>query len=83
MNDYDDEPPKGKGCMPAFITTVLLVIYGLLMFAPAIWKGVTFDPTLQESLKTFLTIGIGYYIGTSQSSKAKDETIATITKGTP
>ncbi len=80
----DDEPPiTSKGCMPAFITCVLLAMYALLMFAPAIWKGVTFDPTLQESLKTFLTIGIGFYIGTSQSSAKKDETIAAITKGTP
>jgi len=64
--------------MAAFITTVLLLMYALLMFAPAIWSGVTFDLTLQESLKTFLTIGIGYYIGTSQSSKAKDEAIAQV-----
>jgi len=69
--------------MAAFITTVLLFMYALLMFAPAIWKGVTFDLTLQESLKTFLTIGIGYYIGTSQASAKKDETIADLTKGTP
>jgi hypothetical protein len=68
--------------MAAFITTVLLLMYALLMFAPAIWQGVTFDLTLQESLKTFLTIGIGYYIGTSQASAKKDETIADLTKGT-
>jgi len=68
--------------MAAFITTVLLMMYALLMFAPAIWSGVTFDLTLQESLKTFLTIGIGYYIGTSQASAKKDETIADLTKGT-
>jgi hypothetical protein len=66
--------------MAAFITTVLLLMYALLMFAPAIWSGVTFDLTLQESLKTFLTIGIGYYIGTSQASAKKDETIADLTK---
>jgi hypothetical protein len=76
-----DDEPTAKGCMPAFITIVLLAMYALLMFAPAIWKGATFDPTLQESLKTFLTIGIGYYIGTSQSSAKKDETIASISKG--
>lgn len=77
----DDQPLPTKGCMPAFITVVLLGMYGTLMFAPAIWKGVTFDLTLQESLKTFLTIGIGYYIGTSQSSAKKDETIASLNQG--
>lgn len=78
-----DDTISKRGCMPAFITCILLGMYALLMFAPAIWKGVVFDPTLQESLKTFLTIGIGYYIGTSQSSAKKDDTIASITKGTP
>ena len=64
--------------MAAFMSGVLLLLYSIVLLAPAFKPGITFDATLQESLKTFLTIAIGYYIGTSQSSKAKDDTITAL-----
>ena len=64
--------------MAGFISVILLMLYSIVLLAPAFKPGITFDATLQESLKTFLTIAIGYYIGTSQSSKAKDDTITVL-----
>jgi len=64
--------------MAAFISAILLLLYSIVLLAPAFKSDIKFDATLQESLKTFLTIAIGYYIGTSQSSKAKDDTITAL-----
>lgn len=64
--------------MAAFISIVLLLLYSVVLLAPAFKSGVSFDATLQESLKTFLTIAIGYYIGTSQSSAKKDDAITAL-----
>lgn len=64
--------------MAAFISAVLLLLYCVVLLAPAFRPGITFDATLQESLKTFLTIAVSYYIGTSQSSAKKDDTITAL-----
>ena len=81
MNDYDDDP-KGKGnCMPSVITLILIAYFGVALFGPAF--GLKVEPNMGQTLMNLVIAVVSYFVGTTQQSAKKDETIATITKGTP
>lgn len=63
--------------MAAVIALVLLALFGAVLLTPMIWpeKHVEFDPALVQTLLTLTVIAVGYYLGTSSNSQAKDDTI--------
>lgn len=64
--------------MAAIITLGLLALYGLVLLTPMLFpgKGIEFDPALVQTLLTLVVVAVTYYIGTSNASQTKDETIA-------
>jgi glucose dehydrogenase len=62
--------------MAATIALVLLGLFGVVLLTPMMLHGITFDPALVQTLLTLTVIAVGFYLGTSNSSQAKDETIA-------
>ena len=69
--------------MPAFIATVLLAYFGFALFGPAFFPSLKVETNLIQTLINLVIAGVSYYIGTTQQSAKKDETIATISKGNP
>lgn len=66
-----------KGAMPAVIAVVFLTFFGLALFGPSIWPG--FKPPSEAMMQTLINLTIAavmFYIGTTQASARKDETIA-------
>lgn len=67
--------------MAGTITLGLLALYGFVLLSPAIF-GIwgkpppEYDPALVQTLLTLVVVAVTYYIGTSQSSQTKDDTIA-------
>jgi glucose dehydrogenase len=61
--------------MAATIALVLLGLFGVVLLAPMFSKDISFDPALVQTLLTLTVIAVGYYLGTSNASQAKDETI--------
>lgn len=62
--------------MAALISLILLGLFGFVLLAPAFLKDVEFDEALKQTLLTLTVIAVGYYLGTSNASHTKDETIA-------
>ncbi len=69
--------------MPAVIATVLLAYFGLALFGPVFWPALKIESNLAQTLINLVIGGVGYYMGTTQQSAKKDETIASISKGNP
>jgi hypothetical protein len=66
---------KPNTSMPAFIVVALLAIYAAAFFLPA-FLPVTFDEAMKQTLLNLVIAAVSYYIGTTQSSTKKDDTIA-------
>lgn len=80
MSD-DDEPMTSKSCMPAFIAIIFLAYFGVALFGPMFWpnlKGI--EANMAQTLINLTIAAVSYYIGTTQQSAKKDETIASISK---
>ncbi len=67
--------------MPAAIALLLLAYFGVALFGPAIWPSMKIEANLTQTLMNLVIAAVSYYIGTTQQSAKKDETIATISKG--
>lgn len=79
-----DDEPKQRSCMPAFICLFMLCLFAFACVAPMVIPGVkAMDPGMQQTLIVLVVGSVGYYISTTQQSAKKDETIASINKGTP
>ncbi len=74
---------EARTCMPAVIAMLLLAYFGVALFGPAIWPALKIEANMGQTLMNLVIAAVSYYIGTTQQSAKKDETIATISKGTP
>ncbi len=73
-----------KGFMPGLIAIVFLIYFGLALFGPSIFPGFkATDDSMSQTLINLTIAAVMYFIGTTQSSKAKDDTIAAQITGTP
>ena len=76
------EEIPGKAYMPAVIAIVLLGYFGLVLFLPMVIPNVAKPSEALTATLVNLTIAaIAYFIGTTQQSAKKDNTIASLTKG--
>lgn len=72
-----------NGKMPAFIVTVLLAYFGLALFGKPLGIVVTSDSPMVQTLINLTLMAAGFFIGTTQSSQKKDDTIAAQVAGAP
>lgn len=68
--------PDLKGSMPAFIVSVLLLYFGLALFGAPLGVVVTSDSPMVQTLINLTLMAASFFIGTTQASSKKDETIA-------
>jgi len=68
--------PTPKITMPGFIVVVLLLYLGLALFGSVIGINIKSDNPFAELLKNVSLMALSYFVGTTQASKAKDDTIA-------
>jgi glucose dehydrogenase len=59
--------------MAGLISLVLLALFGIVLLAPIAWQGITFDPALVQTLLTLTVLAVSFYLGSSNSSQAKDD----------
>lgn len=63
--------------MAGLITLILLGLFAYVLLSPAIFgKQVEFDATLVQTLITLTVLAVSFYISSTNTSQAKDETIA-------
>ena len=58
--------------MAAAIALILLALFAAVLLAP-MWREIKFDPAMVNTLITLVVIAVGYYLGSSNSSQAKDD----------
>lgn len=69
-------PKVDHRIMPAVITIAFIVLFAIVMLLPAFRPNIEFDESMKQTLLTLTVAAVMYYIGTSQGSAKKDETIA-------
>lgn len=62
--------------MPAVIALGFMFLFAVVMLAPIVKSDIEFDESMKQTLLTLTVAAVMYYIGTSQGSAKKDETIA-------
>lgn len=63
--------------MAGIVSLILLALYGAVLLAPIFWPDVKFSESLTTTLQNLTILAVGYYLGSSDGSANKDETIQT------
>jgi hypothetical protein len=69
-------PKADHRIMPAVIAAAFIAIFAVVMLTPMFKPDVEFDESMKQTLLTLTVAAVMFYIGTSQGSAKKDETIA-------
>jgi glucose dehydrogenase len=59
--------------MAALISLLLLALFGAVLLTPMFFKDVQFEPALVQTLLTLVVLAVNFYLGSSNSSQAKDD----------
>ncbi len=69
--------------MAAAIVFILLALYGTVLLAPMFGQAPNFDPALVQTLLTLIALAVNFYLGSSNSSQAKDDKPPTTERTAP
>jgi hypothetical protein len=69
--------------MAAVIVLILLALYGTVLLAPMFMQAPSFDPALVQTLLTLIALAVNFYLGSSNSSQAKDDKPTTTERTAP
>lgn len=73
----DDDFPPQRSSMPAFIVVFLLVLFAVACLAPMFIPNIKpMEAEWKQTLINSVIASIAYFIGTTNQSAKKDETIA-------